>query len=120
MKLKEFPEDPSLRQLLQKMLEKIESHDFHCCGGGKWVNGKLYTNAGLAIKKLLETELSKNSFTIYDYYEVMEKVRDEIKNKRQVTFGFFGIGKRDSSTVTLYKDLFADSEQEIAVTPGNF
>ncbi len=102
-----------LRVSLNAIKQKINQHEFKCHGGGKRMNGKIYSNAAVAILNHIDTALSKEGLSRGDYHDVMDKVKNELNNKRVTTYGFFCLGSRDQSTVDLYNDLFTDSEREL-------
>lgn len=104
-------QEDKIRKDLIAIKRKINQHKFKCHGGGKKINGKLYSNAAAAILDIADTALTNKKLSINDYYDVMDKLTDELKDKRVSTFGFFGLGSRDKSSVNLYNELFNDAQK---------
>lgn len=98
-----------MRENLKTMKCKINAHQFKCHGGGKKINDKLYSDAAAAILAIVDANLAKKALLPNDYYTVMATIKNQLREKRESTFGFFGLGSRDKSTVTLYNELFNDA-----------
>lgn len=90
---------------IKEIIEKIKTHTYLCHGGGTPFEGKTYSHSALVILNLLNPHVN-NHVSIETYKVIQQAVQKELEQKRVTTYGFFGIGSRDQTTVDLYNDLY--------------
>lgn len=100
---------------LQTILGLIDNHKFTLHGEVKNLVGKRsqQTKAARQIHQLISNNLNNGDLTVDHYECIVQKIKNILKHKTQVTNGFFGLGARDTESVDVYNKIltFIDPPQ---------
>lgn len=91
----------------ERILTLLADHQYELHHGfGVEVKGKKYSDGAADVHFAL-TYAVHDKISSEKYELLCQEIRDDLSLKTKTTFGFFGLGARDKTTVKLYRDIMA-------------